>query len=62
MSAIKMKPNPATVRSRRLRDERAKEGIKELRGVYVPLELHTEAKEAIKEWLRLKLAAVNGRA
>lgn len=52
--------NPATVRSRRLRHEREKDGIKELRGVFVPLALHKEAKQFVRDWLRGRLADGQG--
>ncbi|WP_157270132.1 hypothetical protein [Azohydromonas aeria] len=41
-----------TRRSRKLRQARAAEGQAELRGVYVPLALHAEAKQVIKDWLQ----------
>ena len=37
-----------------LRKRRASEGLKELRGVWMPPELHKEAKELIKELLASK--------
>ena len=54
MGSTKHQPvvNPATIRSRRLRGKRENEGEKELRGVYVPVDLHAEAKSALQAWMR----------
>lgn len=43
---------PSTRRSRKLRKDRAEGGQAELRGVYLPLTLHAEAKRHLKDWLQ----------
>lgn len=38
-------------RNRKLRESRLKEGLSELRGAFVPTELHAQAKRVLAEWL-----------
>lgn len=41
----------STEKVRNLRARRAKEGLTELRGAFVPMDLHKDAKRLIAEWL-----------
>ena len=39
-------------RNRKLRESRLKEGLSELRGAFVPTELHAQAKRVLSDWLK----------
>lgn len=39
-------------RNRKLRESRLKEGLSELRGAFVPTELHAQAKQVRCDWLK----------
>lgn len=41
----------STEKVRNLRERRAADGLSELRGVFVPTQIHQEAKRVLREWL-----------
>jgi len=43
---------PGSERIRLLRERRLREGLTELRGVFVPINLHAEAKQVLSKWLK----------
>ena len=47
----------STEKVRALRERRAAAGLTELRGTFVPTELHAEAKAFIAEWLAQRKSA-----
>jgi hypothetical protein len=46
------RPMTQSERNRKLRESRLKEGLSELRGAFVPTELHAQAKQVRCDWLK----------